>query len=335
MQPTFNNLESLRNQQVQDYSKINRTDNKSKMTVSYPNNSYVRTPETDTVEIGEKPKMSKTKKILLGIGASLVSALGIVYGVKKAQVKNIKNIQKSFQEIFMRDDITVEQTREMMKRYKEIEKITDREEYAKALFEEVKKNYGMEKSEIKLIFENKEGANGFCRHDNSVISITPSCSRERMLNTMHHEFRHAKQNELINHLDPMMMKDISNREAFKAELSEMAEEYIDKHPGDSFEDAMSFANKMIKELRTKRMNENFAKLDRSKMSNHEYEYIEKIKDARLNHVNHNDDLLGYWNNFNEIDARKAGNTAEKYIRSKVFNFKEWLNNKLFTKSTAQ
>ena len=323
-------LDSFRNtQQITNHNGAFRTS-----TNTYPirgTNKVDKTPNEDTVEIGDKPKMSRTKKILLGIGAALVSALGIVYGVKKAQVKNIKNIQKSFREIFMRDDITVEQTREMMKRYKEIEKITDREEYAKALFEEVKKNYGMEKSNIKLVFEDKNGAAGFCKHDNSAISITPSCSRKRMLNTMHHEFRHAKQNELINHLDPAMM----NREAFKAELSEIADEYIDKHPAVSLEDAMSHGEKMIRELRTKRMNEYFAKLDRSKMSQQEYEYIEKIKNSRLNHVDSNDNLIGYWNNFNEIDARKAGRTAEKYIRSKVFNFNEWLCDKLLLKSTAK
>ena len=155
---------------------------------------------SDTVQIGGENKTNNknnTKNILLGLGAATVATLGTVYGVKKYQVKNIKNIQKAFQETFMRDDITVEQTREMLKRYKAIEKIKDRKEYIQALFDEAKKNYGLENSNIKLIFEDKKGYAGFCKRDNSEISITTSCSRSHILNTIHHEFRHAKQHNMV------------------------------------------------------------------------------------------------------------------------------------------
>lgn len=89
----------------------------------------------------------------------------------------------------MRDDITPEIAKAMKARYKEIEKIKDVKEYAKALFKEAKKNYGIEDDPIKLIFEElKEPPNalGFCRRDNSVISITPEGlkSRGHLMNTI-------------------------------------------------------------------------------------------------------------------------------------------------------
>ena len=96
------------------------------------NNPLPQPLNQDTVQINQNNKLEKSdnnkRNILLGIGATALTALGAVYGVRKFQAKNIKNVQKAFQETFMRDDITVEQTKEMLKRYKEIEKIKDREE---------------------------------------------------------------------------------------------------------------------------------------------------------------------------------------------------------------
>ncbi len=326
MQPTYPNLDAIRNNhQITNNNYVYR--NSTNTCSMKGTNKVDKTPNEDTVEIGDKPKMSKTKKILFGIGAALVSATGIVYGVKKAQVKNIKNIQKSFKEIFMRDDITVEQTREVMKRYKEIEKITDREEYAKALFEEVKKNYGMEKSNIKLIFENQEGAGGFCRRDNSAISITPATTKKEMMNIMHHEFRHAKQHEVLYNVYPEKAKAACMREARARDWDEIVDNYIDQHHnGVSPEELNEVANRLMNEAVEKRIKINFGTLDKKNISDKYLEYAEKIKNASENYVHGRDDVLGYWNNFTEVDARRAGELAEKYIKGEVFNYARFRDN---------
>ena len=93
--------------------------------------SFTRTPnekgeylyEDDAYEAPLK-SLALRQSTLVDIAEAVRAGFDKVCGALTApQVKNIKNIQKSFKEIFMRDDISVEQTREMMKRYKEIEKI--------------------------------------------------------------------------------------------------------------------------------------------------------------------------------------------------------------------
>lgn len=284
--PTF---EALKTHNIHTESYIQRT----------PFNPVLSQPlNRDSVQINQnrktEPSNNKKRNILLGIGATAVATLGAIYGVKKYQVKNIKNIQKAFQETFMRDDITVEQTKEMLKRYKEIEKIKDREEYIKALFEEAKKNYGFEKNPIKLIFEDKKGSNGFCKGDNSAICITPSCSRSRILNTMHHEFRHAKQ-----HLYSQPER------YFRDKLNNIMDAYIDKNQSITPE-------KAIELLRQEVIPEKYQ------------EWANKCRTARANYAGMEKDFVATWNNFMEVDARQAGRSIDKFVKGKAFTPTETL-----------
>ena len=71
----------------------------------------------------------------------------------------------------MRNDITIEEAQKIANRYKELEKIKDKEEFVKATFEEVKKNFGYGDKPIKLeITRNGDGIGG-CIIDNSSIKI--------------------------------------------------------------------------------------------------------------------------------------------------------------------
>ena len=282
-------------------------------------NTLERTPTTDTLV---KPTQNKTKKTLLTLGAIATGGIGIAYAIKKAQVKNIKNVQKSFQKVFMRDDITIEETKKMLSRYKEIEKITDREEYIKALFKEVKKNFGMEKTDIKLIFEDMEGAAGFCKSDNSAISITPNCPRKHILNTMHHEFRHAKQHELIYLLDPKLAKRAFFNIKDNPQLQKEVEELITKAGKDCNVDIIyeQLVKRYEKELEQKVL-KRYGNVDKNKLSGEIKEFAEKLKNAQDNYTSLTENISEYWQNFMEVDARFAGNTSEKFIRGKAFNIK--------------
>ena len=164
-------------------------------------NSFERTPNSDVIV---KTKQDNTKTIL-SLGALATTGIGIVYAIKKAQVKNINNIQKAFQDVFLRDDISIEETKAMLKRYKEIEKIKDKKEYTKALFEEAKKNYRMDDTNYKLAFDLPcKGAKnyyGFCSYNDETISISSKCPRSHLLNTMHHEFRHSIQHRIAKQSD--------------------------------------------------------------------------------------------------------------------------------------
>lgn len=278
-------------------------------------NTLERTPTTDTLV---KPTQNKTKKTLLILGAIATGGIGIAYAIKKAQVKNIKNVQKAFKDVFMRDDITIEETKKMLSRYKEIEKITDREEYIKALFKEVKKNFGMEKTDIKLIFEDMKGFAGFCKGDNSAISITPNCPRKYILNIMHHEFRHAKQHELIYLLDPKLAKRAFFNINDNPQLQKEVEEMVTKAGKDCNVDMIyeQLLERYEKELEQKVL-KRYGNVD--KISGKIKEFAEKLKNAQDNYTI--EDVSEYWQNFMEIDARFAGNTSEKFIRGKAFNIK--------------
>lgn len=276
---------------------------------AYQTYSKNNTPQPDTFEVKDK-NLSKTSKVLLSLAGLAAATFGTVYGIKKYNVTNIKNIQKAFNETFMRDDITPEMARAMKARYREIEKIKDPKEYAKALFEEAKKNYGFENSPIKLIFEPHENAYGFCRRDNSVISITPEGLKHRkhILNTIHHEFRHAKQNEYLGTPD---------------DLGAYADNIIDSVGSSGVSDPASFAKKIIND---------FYKLKENLVPEHLKEWYAKCRQGASNYTASIDNFIKYWNNFTEQDARKAGSTIEKYVRAKAFMFRYWFNeslNKLF------
>lgn len=317
-----------------------RYDNKLNNTSSKINYRTYTSSDTktssDRVQINgqdKTPKKKNIKNILLGIGATAIATLGAVYGVKKYQVKNIKNVQKAFQKTFMRDDITVEQTREMLKRYKEIEKISNREEYAKALFNEVKKNYGLEKSNIKLVFEDMKNASGFCARDNSVISITPHCSRSHIINTMHHEFRHAKQHNMVYNAYPEFAE---KNEKIQVIVSELVQNLVSKNINLKPEDVNS---KKLWEQAEKIYNEKGFKLTEKNKELYEYyksprianfvpekirdkdrEFVDRCKNAIDNYTSMDENFIKYFDNFTEKDARKAGNTVERFVRGNAFDY---------------
>lgn len=316
--------------------------------------------QTDRVELTGKKKTGLSTGAKIGIGAGII--VGAAYSIKKFQVKNIKNIQKAFQETFMRDDITVDQARAMLNRYKEIEKIADDKEYAKALFEEAKKNFGLEKSDIKLVFKDKKGVAGSCKRDNSAIIITPRCSRSFMLDAMHHEFRHAKQHNAIFNLYPEQVEENAKALALaQSDIMSLIREEFKQLPPEAREVSENSQMKLAKEAMEKLgldLSDNVAVLNYGKkelekrgfdLSNpdikHEYdnirrkysehfikeevpekykEWARKCKDGHDNYVDSNVDFKKYYNNYIEIDARKAGRKIEKFVRGKAFgNFSDW------------
>ena len=112
----------------------------------------IKTLPNDTIEIGKnssekvnkKKKSSIKKKVILGATGLLLVGFSI-FAVKSRNVR-----LKDFREIFMREDMTKKEAREIYKRYLDLNKIKDDKEYAKAVFEEAKKNYGLEKSKIRF-----------------------------------------------------------------------------------------------------------------------------------------------------------------------------------------
>ena len=160
-------------------------------------NTLERTPTTDTLV---KPTKNKTKKTLFILGGLTLATVAGVLGIRAYRNNYVNKAQKTFQEVFMRDNITKEETIAMLKRYKKIQKIENKEEYAKAVFEEAKQNFGFKDKPIKLIFKDLSDskAHGGCHQLNDLIETDlKKGSKKTLLGHIHHELRHAKQHEIM------------------------------------------------------------------------------------------------------------------------------------------
>ena len=171
----------------------------------------------DTVEIQNKKGLSNSAKISIGLGVIATITGGLLlhknYAAKKSLETNFEKlendlpkVQKTFREVFLRNDLTEAETKEILRGYKEIEKIKSKEEYVKAVFEHAKKNYQIYNPNMKIAFNHKMDIGfGGCPHSNSSIIITRNGlkqDRKKLFEVIHHELRHAKQNEFMYHKNP-------------------------------------------------------------------------------------------------------------------------------------
>lgn len=113
-------------------------------------------------------------------------------------MKGLANLQQGFKKIFLRD-IDIGETYVMAKRYKDIEKIADRNEYIDAVFNEAKNNFGFRNSKIELKFVPSdimgEGikVNGGADNAFTALNLNETIAREKVQGVIHHEFRHFLQ----------------------------------------------------------------------------------------------------------------------------------------------
>ena len=287
-------------------------------------NTLERVPGKDGIQCSKNKKRSLTKKILLAVSGTATAALATVYAIKKHQIKDIKNVQKTFQEVFMRDDITIEETKAMLKRYKEIEKIADKEEYIKALFEEAKKNYGFENSPIKLVIKKLPGKGGSCESTNERVVIGINSDIRDYLNYVHHELRHAKQHQYAYNLDPEYARNVFRKKYItKEEYHKISEDILDKLPkGDKRTPAELF--KQVQEIAdnkvTEKIEKTFGRLTPENIPEKYKPFAKEMKDGLQNYTK--EDLIEYYFNPVEQDARKAGEAMKKVIRGKVILWPE-------------
>lgn len=172
-------------------------------------------PQTDTVSLSNKQPKSKQTKTMLTLGGIATAVLGTVLavkgyrsykiskGLKQIEQKflklqeNMPEVQKTFNDVFLRNDITEKEALEILNRYKDIEKIAitgTKEEYLQVLFNETKQNFGLGK-ELKLeiidLPKATEGGGNFSLAD--TIMLNKNWSRKNLENAIFHELRHAKQ----------------------------------------------------------------------------------------------------------------------------------------------
>ena len=267
-------------------------------------------PQTDTVILSDKKTLSKQNKILLALGGIATTVLGAVLavkgyrshqitkGIEKIEQKflkiqeNMPEVQKTFKEVFLRDDITEKEALEMLNRYKEVEKIRitgTKEEYARALFDEAKRNYGFEKSNLEIFYRDmsdlhKDGS--YCPGFPEV-DISSATLKERLMNVIHHEFRHVKQTFYAVNAEP--------------------DRYVQamKETNKGCEECVPTVENMLKPF-------NMTKPDKSIVPSKYKSFVENvIQGAKERKYDTGETGEEYINNINEVDARFAGESIAK------------------------
>ena len=108
--------------------------------------------------------------------------------ISKAYIQKLKRQQQALQEIFLNPNISIGDAPIMIERYKDLEKIEDKEEYIKAVFEEAKNNFGFRKSKMQLQISPPEHMQGYIGGADTAfynVQIRSDIPREKVLETIH------------------------------------------------------------------------------------------------------------------------------------------------------
>ena len=311
----------------------------------------IKTLPNDTVEIGKnssekvnkKKKSSIKKKVILGATGLLLIGFSI-YAVKRGNAR-----LKDFRKIFMREDMTKKEAHEIFIRYSDLNKIKDDNEYAKAVFEEAKKNYGLEKSRIKFEIGDTNKSDkynvGYFDPINNSIKIKPGLSRKDIVDYIHHELRHALQHRYaVSVSDEYAKRIVFSRIRLEARLmpstgfksKEAYEKYLEyyddkiykelpngrKNLGTIFDEACRcFDTKTLKPDYSKmKLPEGLVERYRERICGKDFVVPEKYRDfankcaeGKLNYNSGEGHRLEYFDNFIEKDARNAGFKMKKYL----------------------
>ena len=173
-------------------------------------------PDTDTFSASNQIQnksndkgMSTGMKWLLGIAGTAATIYGCVVAHRAITKPSLEKVAKDFSEIFRRD-VSKEEAQKLVNNYKEILNIENAEDFYNRAFEQVKKDYGYEKLNIPLLFQDSRGkaAAGWEVKDGEVFifrSKDKPISRYERKNTLIsliHEFQHAKQSEFEYRTSP-------------------------------------------------------------------------------------------------------------------------------------
>ena len=305
----------------------------------------IKTLPNDTIEIGKnssekvnkKKKSSIKKKVILGATGLLLVGFSI------SAVKSRNARFKDFRKIFMREDMTKKEAREIFMRYSDLYKIKDDKEYAKAVFEEAKKNYGLEKSRIKFEIDDTPN-NGdskilgyFFRPDNS-IKIKSGLSRKKIVDVIHHELRHALQHRYAVSVSDEYAKSIVESRIAFAKWGKPKSEFASKEAYDKyFKSHLDRINKKLpngkKNLRTiydeafecfdcitlktdyskMKFPEGLVERYRERICGKDFVVPEKYRDFANKCAEGKLNYKEYFDNFIEKDARNAGFKMKEYL----------------------
>ena len=220
----------------------------------------------------------------------------VLGGFSFANKQRLLNLQEIFRNVFLNNDISVGEAKIMADRYKQLEKIKDKDEYIKAVFEEAKSNFGFGSANIKLkIKEPDEMQGAFGTSDNAFcyVCINKDTPRSHIINTIHHEFRHMKQNQMAYSYSPQKYMDAINKKIEIISNGKVQNKWQNLNKFKAWIDS---------------------NLNGSKLSEVNEEFAKKVLLAISTYKPASQNYDVYRNSFVESDARKAGSEIEFILR---------------------
>lgn len=255
---------------------------------------------TDVVQVA-----SKSNKSILG---TFDKVLYSVLGIKKTATPEIlEKFQKEFQNLFLREDISINETRNIIKNYQEIAKIKDDKKFTHEIYTELKKNFGFGHVDLPLEFRElqKTKAGTTIASSNVVmtnVSIHPDIKREKAPQVLFHELRHTKQNFLaacydvkayVDGIIMRLMPDLANEALTKG--YNLSKESIDEGKLRIMASMMNRWGMLVR-----------PRVPKSTMG-----YAKQCLEAHINYTNPHKNFDNYINNFLEKDAYSADAQFEK------------------------
>ncbi len=274
----------------------------------------------DSLELSSKlgeqvPTNSKTKKLFVGLGAIASTVVFGIVAVKQKKVPALEEAQKVFKDVFMRNDITLTETKQILENYKNISKIKDKEEYIRAIFKEAKKNYGFGDVEMPLNVLGKMRKSARVEtmggaHVSIDKGVDISLRSESPINAVHHELRHIKQHYLA--------ANYSKNDYYEAVFENLYNNGLRDKNGisnsfKSFEDYYKNMSVVVDNciMNVEKM---YGSLTRSNVKPEQYEFAKKCIDNQRKYIDAHLDKPGYLNQFVEKDAYNAGDSIEKLLK---------------------
>ena len=192
----------------------------------------------DTFELSAESKIKKNKeksmptwlKGVLWVGGTAAAAYGIVVGHRALNKPSLEKVAKNFSEIF-RKNISNEEAQKMVSSYKEIFKTDNVDDFCKKIFEQVKKDYGYENSDIVLeIHKLKDNTTvkdlGAWVTGQGTMELYPVVTdvgkislenRKTLFGAIIHEFQHVKQTEYAYRTNMEKLAEAIFKNEFKGE----------------------------------------------------------------------------------------------------------------------
>ena len=282
-------------------------------------------------KINETSNQEKKKK-----GVSTLAKVGIaIGGTALAGILAHKfippmRVQSRVQRIFL-EDFSKEEAKAIQKKYQDILKISDKDEFLDKLFTELKKDYKLDAINIKLDKTGKVGekygeiaAKASWDAGTNIVRVDKNCSNKDLLESITHELRHAKQNLY----------------AYKTSIND--KEYYDMY----VERYKSATRKMLKEKgkTEEEINKVFSSINVEKLNNESFiiNYssmgVERINELDRNYAwgkkmlnslkilaNENHEV--YYRTPDEIDASIAEHTMSRMVNNElgiIQKFGDWI-----------